>query len=484
MESDQKQTRYCPECGSKVVSTEDKFQSPQICPNCKTRVLFLNYSREPIPAIQDESGNIKTRDPKIDQKLAIMITGTVLFLLLVGLVAFISGQLTLFFAIGCLMFVGGVVAISVFLDGQSKIAALNEASDELDSRVRFHEQNQTRLVHAHQGLKTNFDALVAVARSNLDAEFEQLLRDAKNDREAAAFEYETASEHASAASAISKRLFTEVRRSIKSRLTPNNYATQKDRFLKTVAFCEKKGYPIDQATIDEFEVELKKDYEEAVRAQFAKEEQARIKEKIREEQKAERELEREMKRLDAERRAIEKAIAAALERTHDEHSTEVEELRRRLAEAEAKSARAMSMAQQTRAGNVYVISNYGSFGEGVFKIGLTRRLEPLDRVKELGDASVPFPFDVHMMISSDDAPSLEAALHREFKSNRVNRINLRKEFFRVPIDEIAEAVERCRAKVDYIAEPEALEYNESLRMTDDDFEFVSSQVDPETLAED
>ena len=228
---------------------------------------------------------------------------------------------------------------------------------------------------------------------------------------------------------------------------------------------------------------LRQDYEEAVRKQAAKEEQARIKEKIREEQKAERELEREMKKIAAEEQAIQKAIDEALARTHDEHSAEVEELRRRLADAEARAERAKSMAEMTKAGNVYVISNVGSFGEDVFKIGMTRRLEPMDRVKELGDASVPFPFDVHMIISSDDAPALEAKLHREFSSRRLNRVNLRKEFFKVGIDEIVEVVETSHGQVDYVAEPEALEFNESLRLSDEDFAFVSSQVDAEALPE-
>lgn len=98
------------------------------------------------------------------------------------------------------------------------------------------------------------------------------------------------------------------------------------------------------------------------------------------------------------------------------------------------------MAQQTKAGNVYVISNLGSFGDRVSKIGMTRRLEPMDRVKELGDASVPFPFDVHMMIACDDVPKLETALHREFHKRRINRVNLRKEFFRVGLEEIQKLV--------------------------------------------
>ena len=122
-----------------------------------------------------------------------------------------------------------------------------------------------------------------------------------------------------------------------------------------------------------------------------------------------------------------------------------------------------------------MISNIGSFGEAVFKVGMTRRLEPLDRIKELGDASVPFPFDVHMMISCDDAPRLENTLHRALHARRINRVNLRKEFFRVSIDEIRQIVEKHHGEVAYQATPEALEYFESQNMMDEEFEFVSRQ---------
>lgn len=136
------------------------------------------------------------------------------------------------------------------------------------------------------------------------------------------------------------------------------------------------------------------------------------------------------------------------------------------------------MAELTKAGHVYVISDIGSFGEGVFKIGMTRRLEPMDRVRELGDASVPFPFDVHMMISCDDAPSLENALHREFHKHRVNKVNFRKEFFRIDIESIKQIVEANCGTVDYVADPEAFEYRESLNMNEDDYEFIERTMEP------
>ncbi|MGA4553896.1 DUF4041 domain-containing protein [Methylorubrum aminovorans] len=133
-----------------------------------------------------------------------------------------------------------------------------------------------------------------------------------------------------------------------------------------------------------------------------------------------------------------------------------------LAEAHAKVERAQALAERTRSGYVYIISNVGSFGKDVVKIGLTRRLDPLDRVRELGDASVPFTFDTHAIIYSDDAPALERSLHAEFEKTRVNAQNYRKEFFRASIDEVEVAVKRLAPSAPFIKDVEAQEYQETL----------------------
>ena len=125
----------------------------------------------------------------------------------------------------------------------------------------------------------------------------------------------------------------------------------------------------------------------------------------------------------------------------------------------------MTIEANQRAGYVYVISNIGSFGENIYKIGMTRRLNPQDRVDELGDASVPFNFDVHAMIFSEDAPSLEAALHRAFEDRKLNMVNTRREFFNVTLDEIKEVVKNNFDKtVEFIEFPDADQYRTSLKM--------------------
>ena len=200
-----------------------------------------------------------------------------------------------------------------------------------------------------------------------------------------------------------------------------------------------------------------------------REEQRKIQEQIREEEKARRDYERAMQEAVKEeetiRKAMEKARAEASHANAQDRAkfeAQLSELSQKLTAAEAKNQRALSMAQQTRSGHVYIISNVGSFGEDVLKIGMTRRLEPDDRIKELGDASVPFQFDVHAMIRSDDAPTLERLLHERFNDLRVNKVNYRKEFFRVPIQRLREFVAEKSLAATFTMSAEAREYRETV----------------------
>lgn len=201
----------------------------------------------------------------------------------------------------------------------------------------------------------------------------------------------------------------------------------------------------------------------------AAEEQRELREKMREEEKARREFERAQKEAVKEeamlQKAMEKAkamLAAASEEQKEKYEAQLAELEVKLKEAEEKNQRALSMAQQTKRGTVYVISNVGSFGENVYKVGMTRRLDPLDRVRELGDASVPFPFDVHAFIESDDAPALETALHHELALTQMNKVNPRKEFFRADLSAIKKLVEEKGLEANWTMAAQAAEYRETL----------------------
>lgn len=211
--------------------------------------------------------------------------------------------------------------------------------------------------------------------------------------------------------------------------------------------------------------ELRLTYEYAEKLRQEKEDRAEARRQLREEQQ----LIKEQEAAEREQHKYEGLVAKANERANkatgnelERLKTELQELEAQLNEARAKSERALSMAQQTKSGYVYIISNIGSFGDGIFKIGMTRRLEPLDRVRELGDASVPFTFDVHALIYSEDAPALEAELHRHFNEHRLNLVNNRKEFFRVDLAELKDKLEELNPDVEFLTDAEAQDYHQSL----------------------
>lgn len=206
--------------------------------------------------------------------------------------------------------------------------------------------------------------------------------------------------------------------------------------------------------------------------QDEKEEQKEIRARMREEAKLQKEIEETRKKIAKEQTHyqnalshLEQQIKTAADVDKEELLKKKEQIINELSEIDKSMKDIDYRAANARAGYVYIISNVGSFGENVYKIGMTRRLEPMERVDELGDASVPFNFDVHAMIFSDDAPSLETALHKAFENRKVNMINTRREFFNVTLDEIEEVVRKNYDKtVEFTRLAPAEQYRESLKI--------------------
>jgi hypothetical protein len=243
----------------------------------------------------------------------------------------------------------------------------------------------------------------------------------------------------------------------------NNVVAMEKRILSAAASIDKENTSMNLTLNDRFvalkieELRLTHEYREQLKRE--KEERAEM-----------ARAEKEEKKLLAEAEAAEREEAkyqALLEKARKEangdgNAQRIAELEAALAAAHLASERARAMAEMTKSGYVYIISNVGSFGDDVVKIGLTRRLDPDDRVRELGDASVPFSFDTHAMIYSDAAPALEAALHKEFAERRINMSNFRKEFFRVSLDDVEAAVARLAPTAGFFKDREAQEWHETL----------------------
>ena len=240
-----------------------------------------------------------------------------------------------------------------------------------------------------------------------------------------------------------------------------NISDQISKLGKTMSIVISQGYI--QMKIEE--VKLALDYQQ--KKQEEKERQKELKAQEREEAKVLKEIEEERKRLKKEQTHYENALRNIMAQI-DKNGETVEliekkvQLENQISDTE-KAIKDVDYREANRkAGYVYIISNIGAFGENVYKIGMTRRLDPHERIYELSDASVPFNFDIHAMIFTEDAPGLESALHNAFESKKLNKINTRREFFAVSLDEIkAEVRKNFDKTVEWIDIPEAEQYRQS-----------------------
>lgn len=239
-----------------------------------------------------------------------------------------------------------------------------------------------------------------------------------------------------------------------------------------------KLYKVDSAALQNRLLEIKLEqatlmYTYELKYQQEKDIQKAIKEQMVEEAKAQREIDEQKKKIEKDlqqhmgevNRLMKYLQKSQIDAEKQLYMDKIKELEDKIKLLESNKELVLEREANARAGFVYIISNIGSFGEDIYKIGMTRRLEPMDRIHELSSASVPFEFDVHAMIFSSDAPELENMLHKHFADRAVNKVNPRKEFFNVSIDEIEKVVkEEYNNTVKFTKIPVAKEYRQSINM--------------------
>lgn len=249
----------------------------------------------------------------------------------------------------------------------------------------------------------------------------------------------------------------KIKRQIQKSANAIDKLNQRNRITIKLSYINLKIEELE--LVHEYRVK-KQDEKEAMKAARAEErEQAKLQKEIEEARKA---IRKEQSHYETERDRLIEQLSNASDEEKLLIKDKLETIENQLKEIEKNLEEVDYREANQKAGYVYIISNIGSFGEGIYKIGMTRRLEPQDRVDELGDASVPFTFDVHAMIFSDDAPKLEAALHNAFEDRKVNLINGRKEFFKVSLEEIEKVVKENHDKlIEFKKTPDAEQYRES-----------------------
>ena len=472
--------RHCPECDCRVNVSDVAAEKRRRCPNCGVPVTLVDYLNfDGIPALDFPPAEPWGKFDLIIVAAALVAISAGFF----GAVSLLTNPpLAVLLGFIFLITGGGLFAVTFHHRSQTRRyrTHLTNVENELRSRTDLLMTTHRELNGLKRGWVEVRDGLIREAEAERRVQWEEIASHRKAVEEELykknvqiTEQLELARHSSKAVNRMAERFLDETRKWWTSKLNGENFQATKERITKAIEFCRKHGHAVTTEYERELLQQLRVDYEIVLRHEHEKGEQKRIREQMREEQRVERELKREMERIDSEKRIIEKALTEALKKVGAEHSAEVEALREKLREAEERGQRTQAQAELTKVGYVYVISNIGSFGENVFKVGLTRRLEPLDRVKELGDASVPFRFDVHMMIFSEDSPKLERTLHQALHKHRVNRVNFRKEFFRVDLETIRTVVEKHHGVVEYVADAEALQYRQSLTISDEDAEYLA-----------
>lgn len=336
--------------------------------------------------------------------------------------------------------------LDILVNSVSIDAYENLKSDEVKNQLALLKNKQDEFVKSGSAVETAKDS--TVKKKVLDSQVKQILR---------CFNAETVSiienvtvKNVDASRAKIQRSFDALNKMFavdNVKLTQEYLATKFEELSLVYAYMVKQAEEAEQR--------------KAIREQMVEEEKVR-----REIERAKQKIEKDEAQFKNEEKKLMNYLQSAKDDAERQlYMDKIRELQEKLSALEKEKADVTKREQNARAGFVYIISNIGSFGESIYKIGMTRRLEPMDRIAELSSASVPFPFDVHALIFSDDAPSLESTLHQYFDQQRVNKVNPRKEFFRVNLEEIKKIVkDNHNATARFVDVPDALEYRETLRM--------------------
>lgn len=391
---------------------------------------------------------------------------------------------------GNITFPIGIVLLILKIRNEKKLAEKYASIEELDNKINSLKRNYTKLSVEYKELKENvilahydfssYDGITSEECKNkitlLKTKEKELI---KSNKAVNVYSEESKTVINNNIKQI-LRCFNSECDNILMKVSTKNIDSMRNKISKSFETLN-KIFSVNKVKLNQRLLELKLEelnlaYTYELKHQEEIEIQKEIKAQMVEEEKVRRELEQEKKKIEKDQAQFNKEVTrlmSYLQKTNNDvekqlYVDKIKELEDKIKELEESKNSINERAANAKAGFVYVISNIGSFGEDIYKIGMTRRLEPMDRIKELSSASVPFEFDVHAMIFSEDAPDLENKLHQHFRNNSVNKINPRKEFFHTSIDEIEKVVkENFNNTVKFTKIPIATEYRQTLALTEE-----------------
>lgn len=462
--------RFCPKCGARVRAAESVFEGPCACPTCLERSQFYDYPREPIASPPEPKSK-----PTITwyDRLFWFALATAGLAIVITLWSLWHGMANAALVGAAICLVVGIGLVGNISRLKRDLAHVGEAKKRAERALKVSNSQLQAATEIQHGFKKNFDSLITEEKRRLQNDISARQEKTKKLESEAIELMSNAQSQNNCAKLLGERLLDDSIDRISREINSSNLSSCRRWISDVIQFCRANGYQVGRRRENDLMERLTMDHQTTLQKAKRGHEQQRIEAKMREEQHVLSDMEQQIRNAEAERSAIKKNLTTVLKQSNGEDSEEVASLREKLQAAEEKAQQAMAIAQGSQSGYVYVLSNFGSFGPNVFKIGTTRRINPQEFVDELGSLAVPFPYDVHMMIACEDAPKLEAALHESLHESRVNRVNLSRDYFRTDIKTIWQLVVAHHGNVAFSVEPEAVELNESMKMTDEDFQRIT-----------
>ena len=449
---------------------ESAFEGPCVCPKCHERGQFYDYPRE-VPATPPKPATRPTTT-WYDR----LLWGAIAIAALTALIALWS----LYKGWSNSALIGSAVCLLAALAIGGHIIRLKrdlfrliEAQKRAERALVVSNSKLRASSEIHRGFKVNFDTLVNDEKRRLQEEIAARQESTEELHSEALKQIEVVKTDNPSINAMGGRLIEEGLDRLSRHLTASNLPDCQNKLMELILFCRENGFKINRKRESELlgflDIQYQAKMSEARHANL----QEQVEEEMREDDRATRDLEEQLRSAEAERSSVQKTLASIEQNPQGAESEEADYLREKLEAAEKKAHEMAQAIDAPTSGHVYVLSNVGSLGRNVFKIGTTSHLDPRLYVKELGASAVPFPYDIHMMIATEDAASLEKALQEGLHDCRVNRFNHSKNFFQTDIKTIWQIVVANHGTVDYVSEPAAKEFEESRKMSDEAFQNIT-----------
>jgi hypothetical protein len=468
-------TVYCPECSHAVTGPPASVATTRACPGCGKTATFIDYAHEKIAPPPEPKR--KPTTTWADQAMRALVALVVALALLSAWALWSgTGGIAWWSGLACLLAALPLAGRFAYL--QRELLRSQEMLRRTERALVVSNAKITAAAEINRGFQRNIEQVAAEERRRVQASFSTVSRKLVEQKEDVSWRMRRAEDQNRVVKHLGDRILNDSLERISCDLTARNFEASRRRLQEVIDFCRENDCPISPRREEDLMSQLTHRYNRELRVEQERQRRDAVAARLQAEQRVHEQMQAEITRVEAHKSAIRRRLteAEAAGETAESSSTTLKKLKGELQAAEQKARDATAIARHARAGHVLVLSNVGSLGEGIFKIAMSRRVDPLEAVSELAREATPFPFDVHMVISSEKASELLHTLHEELHEQRVNRVDLGKDFFRTDIETIWRLVVAHHGAVECRREYPAEEFRESQAMTDERFAHVSQMM--------